>query len=135
MLFSSKSEHDTVADQATLINSLASINCFCYRNFLQNGVDDMSRVVDTFSCQKAQNFTYSSDHLIMVKILLACRLWHRYLIRNTNQINKELQMIFQTTDVSISNCNINDPIGTFFFHKLLRSSSSMFPLLLLALEV
>ena len=43
---------------------------------------------------------------------------------------KELLMIFHTSDISICNSNIKDPIGTSTFYTI-RSSSSMFPLLLL----
>ena len=48
---------------------------------------------------------------------------------------KELQMIFQTSNVSICNGNMKYPIETSVFHTILRSSSFMFPLLLITVEV
>ena len=50
---------------------------------------------------------------------------------------KELQMTFQTSDVSICNGNMKYPIyrNINFSHLMLRSSSFMFPLLLITVEV
>ena len=49
---------------------------------------------------------------------------------------KELQMTFQTSDVNICNGNIKLPYRNInFSHLILRSSSFMFPLLLITVEV
>ena len=38
----------TLKDGSLLINTLASNICFSYRNMFQNGVDALSKIVDTF---------------------------------------------------------------------------------------
>ena len=45
----------TLKDGSLLINTLASIICFSYRNMFQNGLDALSKKLTPF-CQEAQNF-------------------------------------------------------------------------------
>ena len=44
----------TLKDVSLLINSLASNNCFSYRNFFQNGVEALSKLVDAFLSKKSK---------------------------------------------------------------------------------
>ena len=85
-----------------LINILASNNCFSNRNIFQNGVGAMSKFMTPFR-PKTENFILFglSDY---VQILLA------YVINTI-----ELQMEFQTSDVSIWNGNKKYNIGTSSF--------------------
>ena len=46
----------TLKDGSLLINTLASNICFSYINMFQNGVDALSKIVNAFFCQRAQNF-------------------------------------------------------------------------------
>ena len=93
-------------------------------NIFQNGVDALAKIGRLF-VKKAQDFIWfglSDD----VHILLA---------RATNTF-KELQNAFQTSDVNICNGNMKYPNrNNDFSHWILRSRSSMFPLLLLTVEV
>ena len=91
----------TLEDDSLLINSLASNNCFSNRNFFQNGVDALSKIVD--ACLSHNSKFY------VVRI-----------IRNNVQIfvasgkTWSMKTGFKTSDVSICN-NIKDPIGTSTF--------------------
>ena len=97
----------TLKDGSLLINTLASNTCLNYRNMFQNGVDALSKIVDAF-LSKSSKF-----HL--VRIIRQCSnfasLWHKHYC-----LIKELQMTFQTSDVSICNGNIKYPIETSTFH-------------------
>ena len=71
---------------------------------LQNGVDTLSKIVDAFLSK--------SSKFYLVRIIRKCSnfasLWQTLI--------KELQMTFQTSDVSICNGNMKNPIETSTFH-------------------
>ena len=67
----------------------------------QNGLDALSNIVDAFFVEKLKILS-SSDYPIMVKF---CKPVAQTLI-------KDLQMTFQTSDVSICNGNMKYPIET-----------------------
>ena len=95
----------TLKDGSLLINTLASNTCFSYRNIFQNGVDALPKIVDAFFVKNLK-LSSISDYPIMFKF---CKPVAQTLI-------KELQMTFQTSDVSICNGNIKYPIETSTFH-------------------
>ena len=68
----------TLKDGSFLINILASNFCFSYRNMFQNGVDALSKIVDTF-LSKSSKFS-------LVQIIRKCSnfatMWHKHLLRN-----------------------------------------------------
>ena len=114
----------TLKDGSLLINTLASNICFCYRNMFQNGVDDLPKIVDAFLSKSSKFHQFGlSDN---VQILLACGTNTYQGI--TNDISdfrcQHLQWQYQ-----IPYRNIN------FSHLILRSSSFVFPLLLITVEV
>ena len=95
----------TLKDGSLFINTLASNICFSYRNMFQNGVGALSKIVDAFFVKKLKILS-SSDYLKMFKFCLPVAETHI----------KELQMTFQTSDVSICNGNMKYPIETSTFH-------------------
>ena len=109
----------TLKDGSLLINTLASNICFSYRNMFQNGVDALSKIVDAFLSK--------SSKFYLVQIIRKCSnfasLWHKHLLRNYKWC-QHLQRQYE-----IPNRNIN------FSHLILCSSSFMFPLLLITVEV
>ena len=127
-----------------LINSLASNNRFSKKNFFQNGFNALfknswrlfekknrnktkQKQTKTTKKKNPLNFTtwFGSSHNV--------KIFHQPVALI---LIKELQMIFQTIDVSIWNHSIKTPYRNInFLYLILHSSSSMFPLLLLTLEV
>ena len=117
---------EALKDGRLLINTLVSNICFSCRNMFQNGVDAL--IVKNSWCLfvKKLKILSSSDYPKLFKIC--------YPVAQT--LTKELQMTFQTVDVSICNSNMKYPIeASTFSHLILRSSSFMFPLLLITVEV
>ena len=111
----------TLKDGSLLINTLASNICFSYRNMFQNGVDALSKIVDTFLSK--------SSKFYLVRIIRKCSnfasLWHKHLLRNYKWDFRLPMSAFAMATYR----NIN------FSHLILRSSSFMFPLLLIIVEV
>ena len=72
-------------DGSLVLNTLASGNCFIWRNLFQNCANDMSECLtcETAFCKKLK-ILYSSDHPILIKF--------RQLV--VNIVIKELQMVF-----------------------------------------
>ena len=95
----------TLKDGSLLINTLASNICFSYRNMFQNGVDALSKIVDAFLSKSSKFYLVR----IIRKIFKFCKPVAQTLI-------KELQMTFQTSNVSICNGNMKYPIETSAFH-------------------
>ena len=86
-----------IRKDGSLVNTLASWNCFTFRNLFQNGANDMSErsTSETAFCKKkAQSCVFfgSSDpgHPILIKF---CQLV-------VNIVIKELQMVFLTIRLS-----------------------------------
>ena len=105
--------------------TLASNIFFSYRNIFQNGVDALPKIVDAFLSKKLK-LSSSSDYPIMFKFC--------YPVAQT--LIKELQMTFQTSDVSICQRQYQIPYRNInFSHLILRSSSFIIPLLLITVEV
>ena len=86
-------------NECLLIHSLASFNCFTYRNLFQNGANDISKMVNMkndFFVKKRQILS-RSNHLTLFK-------FHWLVVK---MITKELQIIFYTSNVRDSNGNVN----------------------------
>ena len=107
------------------MNTLASNICFSYRNMFQNGVDidTLSEIVDAFLSK--------SSRFCLVRIIRKCSnfasLWHKHLLRNYNISDCRCQHLQRQHEIPYRNIN--------FSHLILRSSSIMFPLLLITVEV
>ena len=96
----------TLKDGSLLINTWPSNICFIYRNMFQNGVDALSKIV--------------------VHILLACGT-NTYLGITNDISDFRCQHLQRQYEIPYQN--------TIFSHLILRSSSFMFPLLLITVEV
>ena len=114
----------TLKDGSLLINTLASNICFSYRNMFQNGVDALSKTVDAFLSK--------SSKFYLVRIIRKCS---NLLVCGTNTyqgITNDIsdfryQRLQRQNEIPYRNIN--------FSHLILRSSSFMFPLLLITVEV
>ena len=114
----------TLKDGGLLISTLASNICFIYRNMFQHGINALSKIVDVF-------FSKSSK-FYLVRIIWKCSnfasLWHKHLLRNYKWHFRPPMSAFATAIWNtLSKHN--------FSHLILRSSSFMFPLLLITVEV
>ena len=97
----------TLKDGSLLINTLPSNICFSYSNVFQNGVDALSKIADAFLSK--------SSKFYLVWIIRQCSNFAS-LEAVAQTLIKELQMTFQTSDVSICNGNMKYPIETSTFH-------------------
>ena len=86
---------DTLKDGSLLINTLAWNICFSYRNMFEDGVDALSKIVDAFLSKKLKILS-SSDYPKMFKFCKPV----------AQTLTKELQITFQTSNVSICNGNM-----------------------------
>ena len=115
----------TMKDGSLLITTLASNICFSYRNMFQNGVDALSKIVDAFLSK--------SSKFYLVRIIRKCSnfasLWQKHLLRNYKYDISDFRCQHLQRQYEIPYRNIN------FLHVILRSSSFMFPLLLITVKV
>ena len=84
----------------SVLNTLASCNCFTCRNLFQNGANDMSECLtfETAFRKKKLKILYSLDHPILIKF--------RQLV--VKIVVKELHMVFLTSTVINSNGNMKE---------------------------
>ena len=113
----------TLKDGSLLINTIALNICFSYRIMFQNGVNALSKIVDTFLSK--------SSKFCLVRIIRWCSnfssLWHKHLIR-TYKWHFRLPMSAFAT--AIWNTLSKHELFTLNF-----AFNFMFPLLLITVEV
>ena len=98
----------TLEDGSLLIDSFASNNCHSCRHISQNGFAALLKLDDTFFDKKKNENIILFEITNNAQILLACGI-------NTSLIT-ELQIWFQTSDVSTCNGSNKYPIGTSIFY-------------------
>ena len=108
-----------------LIPLEASNICFSYRNMFQNGVDALSKIVDAYL---SKNSTFYLVRIIRQWSNFAS-LWHKHLRNYKWHFRLPMSAFAFERQYEIPYRNID------FSHLILRSSSFMFPLLLITVEV
>ena len=83
----------------SVLNTLASWNCFTCRNLFQNGANDMSECLtfETAFCKKL-NILNSSDHLILIKF--------RQLVVNNAKLSVKSWCFDRVFDIAVANADI-----------------------------